>query len=144
MTSQTSAAGAQTIPQMPRGKKADVARTDVHGATPVGPTTFTQGSGSAAETLTNDPATGPKLAHDHGGQEQCEVTSSSAPDTKLDRLLGLLRSPEGTTLADMCVATGWQAHSVRGALAGALKRKGHVISSEKLMGARRYRIEVAS
>ncbi|MCB1372019.1 MAG: DUF3489 domain-containing protein, partial [Rhodobacteraceae bacterium] len=31
-------------------------------------------------------------------------------------------------------------HSVRGAMAGALKKKGHVISSEKQEGVRRYRI----
>jgi hypothetical protein len=59
-------------------------------------------------------------------------------------MLDLLRRPEGTTLADMCAVTGWQVHSVRGAMAGALKRKDHVITSEKLGDARRYRIEAAS
>ena len=37
-------------------------------------------------------------------------------------------------------ATGWQAHSVRGALAGSLNRKGHAMVSEKLAGERRYRM----
>ena len=40
----------------------------------------------------------------------------------------------------MIAATGWQAHSVRGALAGALKRKGHKVLSEKVEGERRWRI----
>ena len=40
----------------------------------------------------------------------------------------------------LVAATGWQAHSVRGALAGSLKRKGHAIISEKVDGERRYRI----
>ena len=35
--------------------------------------------------------------------------------------------PEGASLAELVAATGWQAHSVRGALAGSLKRKGHAI-----------------
>ena len=48
--------------------------------------------------------------------------------------------PEGASLAELVAATGWQAHSVRGALAGSLKRKGHAIVSEKLDGERRYRI----
>jgi hypothetical protein len=37
-------------------------------------------------------------------------------------------------------ATGWQQHSVRGALAGALKKRGHTINSDKVDGVRRYRI----
>ncbi|WP_417497453.1 DUF3489 domain-containing protein [Maricaulis sp.] len=39
-------------------------------------------------------------------------------------------------------ATGWQAHSVRGALAGALRKKGHIITSTVDDGVRRYRIAV--
>ncbi len=42
---------------------------------------------------------------------------------KLGLLIGLLRQPEGATLAAMVTATGWQAHSVRGAMAGAIKKK---------------------
>ena len=42
---------------------------------------------------------------------------------KLGLLIGLLRQPEGATLAAMVAATGWQAHSVRGAMAGAIKKK---------------------
>jgi len=36
-------------------------------------------------------------------------------------------------------ATGWQQHSVRGAMAGALRKRGLIISSEKTDGVRRYR-----
>ena len=60
--------------------------------------------------------------------------------SKLDRLVALLRRPEGATLAEMTAATGWQAHSVRGALAGSLRKKGHAVTSEKADGTRRYRI----
>ena len=60
--------------------------------------------------------------------------------TKLEQIVALLCRPEGASLAELAAATGWQAHSVRGALAGSLKKKGHVILSEKVDGERRYRI----
>lgn len=67
---------------------------------------------------------------------------SSSPDqpSKLDRIVTLLIRTDGASLGDLTAATGWQPHSVRGALAGALKRKGHKIRSEKIDGVRRYRI----
>lgn len=64
--------------------------------------------------------------------------------SKLDLLIKLLSRPKGASLADLVTATGWQAHSVRGALAGSLKKKGHTILSEKTEGGtRRYRIPSA-
>ncbi len=61
--------------------------------------------------------------------------------TKLDRLVKLLRRPQGATLAEMQAVTGWQAHSVRGALAGAIKtRLALAVSSEKEERGRVYRI----
>lgn len=59
--------------------------------------------------------------------------------SKLDRLTALLARPEGASLAEMMALTDWQAHSVRGVLAGALKRRGLTIASEKIDGVRRYR-----
>lgn len=61
------------------------------------------------------------------------------PDTKLDRLAALLARPGGASIAELMTATDWQAHSVRGALAGALKRRGLRIASGKIDGVRRYR-----
>ena len=61
--------------------------------------------------------------------------------TKLALLVAHLSAPGGATIAELCKATGWQPHSVRGGLAGALRRKGHVIRSGKEGGLRRYRIE---
>ena len=58
--------------------------------------------------------------------------------TKLETILALLARPEGASLAELVAATGWQPHSVRGALAGSLKRKGHAIVSDKIDGERRY------
>ncbi len=60
---------------------------------------------------------------------------------KLGLIVELLRRPHGADLSDMMEATGWQQHSVRGALAGALKRhRGLTIVSEKTTGPRLYRL----
>jgi len=60
--------------------------------------------------------------------------------TKLEQIVKRLGRKDGASLTELCTATGWQAHSVRGAIAGALKKKGHSITSEKIDGVRRYRI----
>ena len=52
--------------------------------------------------------------------------------TKQQQMIDLLRRPKGATLAEIVEATGWQQHTVRGAMAGALKKKlGLTITSEK-------------
>ena len=66
--------------------------------------------------------------------------AATSTPTKLDRMITLLRQKKGASLEDLCSATGWQTHSVRGAIAGSLKKKGHAITSKKIDGVRRYRI----
>jgi hypothetical protein len=63
--------------------------------------------------------------------------------TKQERVLTLLSQPEGASIEEMMQATDWQQHSVRGFLAGTVKRKlGFSLTSLKPKGgARRYRIE---
>ncbi len=63
--------------------------------------------------------------------------------TKQERMLTLLSQPAGASIEEMMHATGWQQHSVRGFLAGTLKKKlGFSLTSSKPGdGARRYRIE---
>lgn len=56
-----------------------------------------------------------------------------------DQLQALLTGDSGASITEMTEATGWQAHSVRGAMAGALKKRGLAITSEKIDGVRRYR-----
>jgi hypothetical protein len=63
------------------------------------------------------------------------------PKGKIATLVELLRAPEGTTIDAMIAATGWQAHSVRGAISGAIKKGlGLAVASEKTDAGRRYRI----
>lgn len=58
---------------------------------------------------------------------------------KLGAMVALMRREGGATMADLMTATGWQAHSVRGALAGSLKRaRGYEIASGKVDGVRVY------
>jgi hypothetical protein len=63
--------------------------------------------------------------------------------TKQERVLTLLSQPDGASIEEMMQATDWQQHSVRGFLAGTVKRKlGFPLTSSKPNdGVRRYRVE---
>ncbi|MBF0560998.1 MAG: DUF3489 domain-containing protein [Alphaproteobacteria bacterium] len=45
------------------------------------------------------------------------------PETKQGKLVDMLRRPEGATTEQLMVATGWQRHTVRGAISGTLRKK---------------------
>ncbi len=62
--------------------------------------------------------------------------------TKQATLIAMLRAPDGATIEEITAATGWQSHTVRGAMAGALKKKlGLEVTSEKVEGRGRvYRL----
>ena len=66
----------------------------------------------------------------------------TARSTKHDRILALLNRREGATIPEIMEASGWQQHSVRGFLAGTVKKKlGLTLNSSKTAGEpRRYRI----
>ncbi len=56
-------------------------------------------------------------------------------DSKQAQLIAMLQKPGGASLDEIVAATGWQAHTVRGAIAGALKKKlGLIVSSGKVEG----------
>jgi hypothetical protein len=71
-----------------------------------------------------------------------EETHSPAPaESKRDRIITLLKRPEGATLKAIMTATGWQAHSVRGFISGQLTKKSHFkVKSFQRNGERVYRI----
>jgi hypothetical protein len=60
---------------------------------------------------------------------------------KSANVIELLSRPEGVTIEAISKATNWQAHSVRGFLAGTVKKKlGKTLTSEKTESGRIYRI----
>jgi hypothetical protein len=65
--------------------------------------------------------------------------------TKQAALIAMLRAPEGATIAEIMAATGWRSHTIRGAMAGALKKKlGLEVTSEKVDGKGRvYKLPAA-
>lgn len=55
--------------------------------------------------------------------------------TKQAKLIAMLRAPDGATIEEIMVALDWAAHTIRGAMAGALKKKlGLDVTSEKVEG----------
>ena len=59
--------------------------------------------------------------------------------TKQSQVIALLRSPSGTSIAAMMKATGWQQHSVRGFLAGVVRKRLKLkLGSKKVDGTRVY------
>ena len=83
----------------------------------------------------------PKPAVEMGNATTVPTVNAAKMSSKLDEVQELLLAPTGASIAELVAATGWQQHSVRGALAGALKKRGLTITSDKIDGVRRYRAE---
>ena len=73
-----------------------------------------------------------------------EVAAAAAgprPGSKQAKVIGLLKRPQGATVAEVMKATGWLPHTVRGMFAGALKKKHRLrLVSAKEQRGRVYRI----
>jgi hypothetical protein len=66
----------------------------------------------------------------------------ATPESKQDSVIALLRRPEGASIDVLVKATGWQPHSVRGFLAGTVRKKLKLqLQSQKVDGTRTYRIK---
>ncbi len=64
-----------------------------------------------------------------------EAASQPALVSKISQVVALLRRPEGATAAQIMAVTGWQAHTVRGAIAGQIRKKlGLTVATEKVEG----------
>ena len=66
---------------------------------------------------------------------------NSEPGSKQDSVIAMLKSPAGATIDAMMKATGWQQHSVRGFLAGVVRKRLKLkLGSKKVDGERVYQI----
>jgi len=94
----------------------------------------------ATDAPTEEPA--PEAAT---GTETTPKARTPREGTKQATLIAMLRAPDGATIEEIMAATGWQSHTVRGAMAGALKKKlGLEVTSEKVENRGRvYRLPAA-
>jgi hypothetical protein len=84
----------------------------------------------ADEALSADTA-----ANTGAGGDPAPKARTARAGTKQAMLIEMLRAETGATIDEIVVATSWQPHTVRGAIAGALKKKlGLAVTSEKVDG----------
>ncbi len=97
---------------------------DGHGITLIATDTGLAAIGIEAESAETKPP-----------EDPAPKTRKPREGTKQATLIAMLRAPNGATIAEIMAATGWQSHTVRGAMSGALKKKlGLNITSEKEEG----------
>ena len=76
-------------------------------------------------------------------QQHAEESKTTKVDagSKQARVIAMLQSPTGTTIAAVMKTTGWQQHSVRGFLAGVVRKRLKLeLVSKKVNGNRIYQI----
>ena len=116
-----------------------------------GPADDDQGDDADVAAPTDSDSAGPDGADGGAGNGDVEPATATAVakperanrgESKQSVVVGLLMRPEGATIAQIMAATQWQQHSVRGFLAGTVKKKGYqVISTKEGKGERVYRIK---
>ena len=96
--------------------------------------------GDKATKAARKAATAPQDAAAAGDGEK--PAPRTRENSKQAQVIAMLKRPEGATIQQVCEATEWQAHTVRGTFAGAFKKKlGLTIISDKAEGGVRvYRV----
>ncbi len=96
---------------------------------------------SKSKASTRSPARTTSKSKPRSRSARSSPKTSARPDTKHARILAMLRTPAGATIAAIMTATEWQQHSVRGFLAGVVRKKlGLNLVSESTDKGRVYRI----
>ena len=73
-------------------------------------------------------------------KQRLQTEKVARPDSKQAQVIALLQRPKGATIDELAAAIGWQHHSVRGVISGALKKRlGLAITSSKEDRGRVYR-----
>jgi hypothetical protein len=97
--------------------------------------------GAPAKGKATKKATAAKNAPKAKKAAKARETGQPREGSKMAQVVALMQRKNGVTLAELMEATGWQAHSCRGFVAGALKRAGYTVESFKPEGSERsYRI----
>lgn len=87
------------------------------------------------------PKTAPKAKPAKKAHKAAKKAGPARDGSKAAKIIGLLKRPEGATLAEIMKATNWQAHSVRGFLSTTSKKHGLKIKSTRTgAGERTYKI----
>jgi Protein of unknown function (DUF3489) len=96
---------------------------------------------AAAQTITHKPIKPKRAQPAVGQQHRPSAKQTERAESKQARILAMLRASSGVTIEAMMHATGWQQHSVRGFLAGVVRKKlGLNLVSAATEGRRLYRI----
>jgi hypothetical protein len=96
----------------------------------------------AAQRIDTDPEIEAAVSAIEATAKADATVKRTRDNSKQALVIAMLKRPEGATISQICKATGWQQHTVRGTFAGAFKKKlGLTIISDKVEGAGRvYRI----
>ncbi|CAG0938900.1 hypothetical protein GPROT2_00442 [Gammaproteobacteria bacterium] len=106
-----------------------------------------KGRKSVTNRTTSPRSTPPRARHSAQPAKAATVAQQQAParTTKAAQVLAALKQPDGTSLAELMQATGWQAHSVRGFLSGTVRKRLQLpLLTERTAEGQRYRIEEAA
>jgi hypothetical protein len=117
----------------------DVAPEVVTGITDASPIENTPAADAVSETASTEQTATKQPKRKKASKP---VQNSTAPrETKLSQVVAMLQRPEGAKISEIMTTMGWQRHTVRGFVAGAMKKAGYNVDSFKPEGGERsYRI----
>jgi hypothetical protein len=97
--------------------------------------------GAPAKARTNQKATPAKKAHKPPKKATVRKAEGAREGSKTAQVVAMLQRKGGATLAEITAKMGWQKHTVRGFMAGTMKKAGYAVESFKPEGGERtYRI----
>ena len=97
--------------------------------------------GAPAKAKATKKASGAKKAPKAKKAAKAQASAGPREGSKTAQVVAMLQRKNGATLAEIMDKMGWQKHTVRGFMAGAMKKAGHTVESFKPEGGERaYRI----